>query len=87
VKTWFQAFAFKFNLYHYIKSGWSAAARRTPGGGGGGGPHARRLAAELRHFVAALHEHVVARVLHSAWRELVGAVVGLYKLNPVDPIA
>jgi gamma-tubulin complex component 5 len=61
-------------LEEVVRSGWSAAARRTPGGGGGGGPHARGLAAELRHFVAALHEHVVARVLHSAWQELVAEV-------------
>ena len=55
-------------------SGWTAAARRAPGGGGGGGFHARRLAAECRHFVAALHEHVATRVLHASWADLVAAV-------------
>ena len=55
-------------------SGWSAAARRAPGGGGGGGFHARRLAAECRHFVAALHEHVATRVLHASWADLVAAM-------------
>ena len=61
-------------LDEVVKSGWSASARRTRGGGGGGGFHARRLLAELRHFVAVLHEHVVSRVLHSAWRDLIVAV-------------
>ena len=60
-------------LDEVVKAGWSGAARRVPGGGGGG-PHARRLATELRHFVAALHEHIISRVLHSAWRDLVVAI-------------
>ena len=48
--------------------------RDAPRAAGGGGFHARRLAAECRHFVAALHEHVATRVLHASWADLVAAV-------------
>ena len=48
--------------------------RRDAPRAAGGGFHARRLAAECRHFVAALHEHVATRVLHASWADLVAAV-------------
>jgi len=52
---------------------WTASARRRPGGGGGGGV-ARLLAAETRHFVSALHEHVSSRVLETSWGEFQAAL-------------
>ena len=53
---------------------WTASARRQPGGGGGGGAAARLLAAETRHFVSALHEHVLSRVLETSWGEFQSAL-------------
>ena len=53
---------------------WTASARRRPGGGGGGGVVARLLAAETRHFVSALHEHVSSRVLETSWGEFQNAL-------------
>jgi gamma-tubulin complex component 5 len=53
---------------------WTASARRRPGGGGGGGGVARLLAAETRHFVSALHEHVSSRVLETSWGEFQAAL-------------
>ena len=47
---------------------WTASSRRQPGGCGGGAT-ARLLAAETRHFVSALHEHVSSRVLETSWGE------------------
>ena len=41
----------------------------------------RRLAHELRHFVAAMHEHVVSRVLHGATLELERGIAGAGSLR------
>ncbi len=54
----------------------------SPGGSpGGGGEAQRRLAHELRHFVAAMHEHVVSRVLHGATLELERGIAGAGSLR------
>ena len=45
---------------------WTSSTRRLPGAGGGG-VAARQLAVETRHFVSALHEHVLSRVLETSW--------------------
>lgn len=45
---------------------WTSATRRDFGGGGGG-VVARQLALETRHFVAAMHDHVLCRVLETSW--------------------
>ena len=47
---------------------WTASSRRQLGGCGGGAT-ARLLAAETRHFVSALHEHVSSRILETSWGE------------------
>jgi gamma-tubulin complex component 5 len=52
---------------------WTASSRRQPGGCGGGAT-ARLLAAETRHFVSALHEHVSSRVLETSWGEFQAAL-------------
>jgi hypothetical protein len=97
VITWFQAFAFEFNLYRYSEAAAEhcvdsfvtciLAALDTPGaiepGTDAEDAFEERIPQALVDAFAASDAEFLLRDIHSGATATI--VVGLYRLNPVDP--